>query len=131
MRQFEIDCNKVCGSLEIDCNKVSGSLKLTAITPKAFAKFSPGFELTRTLGSVHIKRSNPERVRQPSNPFRVGNGFFKANPGLSLRSNSGLKLANAFGVLIKISKRRHYPTEATKAIGLSVGGRKSRANRNW
>jgi hypothetical protein len=101
MRQFEIDCNKVCGSLEIDCNKVSGSLKLTAITPKAFAKFSPGFELTRTLGSVHIKRSNPERVRQPSNPFRVENGFFKANPGLSLRSNPGLKLANAFGVLSK------------------------------
>jgi len=44
---------------------------LIAIRPKALANFSPGFELARTLGSLHLRHSNPERVRQPPNPFRV------------------------------------------------------------
>ena len=30
-------------------------------------------------------------------------------PGFSLRSNPGLKLANAFGVLLRHFKLRHYP----------------------
>jgi len=29
-------------------------------TPEALANFSPGFELARTLGPSHQKRSNPE-----------------------------------------------------------------------
>jgi hypothetical protein len=34
-----------------------------AVTPKALANFSPGFELARTLGVVITKKSlNPERV---------------------------------------------------------------------
>jgi hypothetical protein len=33
-----------------------------------------------------------------NNPFRVQNKFWRRFPGLSLRSNPGLKLANAFGV---------------------------------
>jgi len=41
---------------------------------------------------------NPERVHRRANPFRVG-CFLNDDPGLSLRSNPGLKLANAFGVL--------------------------------
>jgi len=41
---------------------------------------------------------NPEGVCQPSNPFRVGRDFKINVPGLSLRSNPGLELANAFGV---------------------------------
>jgi len=40
-------------------------------TPKAFANFSPGFELARTLGKIGIVDHNPERVRQLANPFRV------------------------------------------------------------
>ena len=32
------------------------------------------------------------------NPFRVNFFFINSIPGLSLRSNPGLKLANAFGV---------------------------------
>ena len=33
-----------------------------------------------------------------ANPFRVKLYLFDLNPGLSLRSNPGLELANAFGV---------------------------------
>jgi hypothetical protein len=32
-------------------------------------------------------------------PFQGLSGFLLLNPGLSLRSNLGLKLANAFGVI--------------------------------
>ena len=32
------------------------------------------------------------------NPFRVGTTFVDITPGFSLRSNPGLRLANAFGV---------------------------------
>jgi len=35
------------------------------------------------------------------NPFRVAPFFVDSIPGLSLRSNPGLELANAFGVLSK------------------------------
>jgi hypothetical protein len=41
---------------------------------------------------------NPERVRRERNPFRVQGAVFYVYPELSLRSNSGLRLANAFGV---------------------------------
>jgi hypothetical protein len=34
---------------------------VNAITPKAFANLSPGFELARTLGTRIKIRSNPER----------------------------------------------------------------------
>jgi len=44
-------------------------------------------------------RRNPERVRGLANPFRVQLTFMFLIPGFSLRSNPGLKLANAFGVL--------------------------------
>jgi hypothetical protein len=42
---------------------------------------------------------NPERVHLGMNPFRVKIFSLISFPGLSLRSNPGLKLANAFGVL--------------------------------
>jgi len=42
------------------------------------------------------------------NPFRVSKNFMIADPGLSLRSNPGLKLANAFGVFARIFKLMHY-----------------------
>jgi len=34
------------------------------------------------------------------NPFRVGTNLGDVIPGLSLRSNPGLELANAFGVIL-------------------------------
>ena len=37
------------------------------------------------------------------NPFRVDRKFHLPYPGLSLRSNPGLQLVNAFGVTIKMS----------------------------
>src|ERR1041384_4817502 len=40
------------------------------------------------------------------NPFRVGTLFLYLFPGLSLRSNPGLKLANAFGVFFKLKPIR-------------------------
>ena len=45
-------------------------------------------------------RFNPERLISGSgrNPFRVSNRLVIMIPWLSLRSNHGLKLANAFGV---------------------------------
>jgi len=69
-----------------------------ALTPKAFANFSPGFERSENPGIVIKRKTNPERVRQLPNPFRVQSYFFHRVPGLSLRSNPGLSLANAFGV---------------------------------
>jgi hypothetical protein len=41
------------------------------LTPKAFANFSPGLERSDNPGSEHQLLLNPERVRQPANPFRV------------------------------------------------------------
>jgi hypothetical protein len=50
------------------------------------------------------KRSNPERVRLEEQPFQGSTTIYVLIPGLSLRSNPGLKLANAFGVFSKSSK---------------------------
>src|ERR1041384_3485053 len=60
-----------------------------------------GSNEVRPLGDDRRKNHrNPERVPCAANPFRVqASSFYKLSPGLSLRSNSGLKLANAFGVL--------------------------------
>ena len=37
---------------------------------EAFANFSPGFELARTLGSLQLRHSNPERVSPTAEPFQ-------------------------------------------------------------
>src|SRR3954454_12943058 len=82
-------------------------------TPKAFANSSPGFEHCETPGTRFKRRSNPERVRQLANPFRVPMTINISIPGLSLCSNPGLKFANAFGViLVKISNwwATQFPT---------------------
>jgi hypothetical protein len=49
---------------------------------------------------------NPERVRRERNPFRVNRTISYTYPGFSLRSNPGLRLANAFGV-IKLAEIAH------------------------
>ena len=45
---------------------------------------------------------NPEGVWQLANPFRVSPMFTSLFLWLSLRSNHGLQLANAFGVVYEI-----------------------------
>ena len=68
-------------------------------TPKAFANFSPRFEHARTLGH----NSNPEGFDVGQTVFQSSIVIYLLIPGLSLRSNPGLKLANAFGVsLVKL-----------------------------
>jgi len=46
---------------------------------------------------------NPERVRPERNPFRVQPIFIKRVPqGCRYAPTAGLKLANAFGVLVRL-----------------------------
>src|SRR5215217_2124881 len=58
-----------------------------------------GWSAAKTLGHNFKSRPNPERVKRLANPFRVKWTFMFLSPGLSLRSNPGLKLANASGVI--------------------------------
>jgi|GEM_PF-3496399 len=46
-----------------------------ALTPKAFANFSPGFERSENPGIIIKRKTNPEGVRQLPNPFRVQSYF--------------------------------------------------------
>jgi hypothetical protein len=57
--------------------------------------------------------NNAESVGKLANSFRVENAFSVPFPGLSLRSNPGLKLANAEGVdenLLKKTRTRKLAT---------------------
>jgi hypothetical protein len=70
-------------------------------TPKALANFSPELERSDNSGLELLKAAvNPEGVPLAANPVRVGVSFDGPTPGLSLRSNPGLKLVNAFGVVV-------------------------------
>jgi len=72
------------------------------ITPKAFANFSPGFKRSENPGETTQEiKLNPEKGSPTTEPFQGINLNSKSFPGFSLRSNPGLKLANAFGVFIK------------------------------
>jgi hypothetical protein len=55
---------------------------------------------------VRLRAFFAERVYVGANPFRVKNKIEFIIPGLSLRSNPGLQLANAFGVFFKLNQ---YP----------------------
>jgi hypothetical protein len=71
------------------------------ITPKALANFSPGFERSREPWGKH---QNREQTLKGLGSWRTLSGFIcilELYPGLSLRSNSGLRLANAFGVIFQ------------------------------
>ena len=70
-----------------------GSLDLR---PKAFAN-QPRVGAQRQPWITITFRLNPERVRRER--FSVLEIFYLLIPGLSLRSNPGLQLANAFGVI--------------------------------
>src|SRR5215217_9716035 len=57
-----------------------------------------GWSEATTLGSRHKYSLNPERFRQPPDPFRVWRVFEFISQGSRERSNPGLELGNAFGV---------------------------------
>jgi hypothetical protein len=52
---------------------------------------------------------NPEKGLAIGEPFQGCNAIKPTSPGLSLRYNPGLKLANAFGV----NSNKHYGHETT------------------
>jgi len=68
------------------------------LTPKALANFSPGLERSDNPGAVTSKTESTLKALHRSNAFSVARFIHVRCPGLSLRSNPGLKLANAFGV---------------------------------
>jgi hypothetical protein len=57
-----------------------------------------GSSEARTLGKHKRKPLNPEKGSPIVEPFQGCSRIVNAYPGLSLRSNPGLGLANAFGV---------------------------------
>jgi predicted outer membrane lipoprotein len=69
------------------------------LTPKALANSSPGFERSENPGLNPKYRFNPEEGSSCGEPFQGLCLCYCLIPGLSLRSNPGLKLANAFGVI--------------------------------
>jgi hypothetical protein len=50
---------------------------------------------------------NAEGVRLKTEPFQGLIKYFNRDPGLSLRSNPGLELANAFGVNSSYERLNH------------------------
>ena len=58
-----------------------------------------GWSASDNPGNANKKAYNPERVRRATNPFRVDLFFLADTQGSRWRSNPGLRLANAFGVL--------------------------------
>jgi hypothetical protein len=77
-------------------------------TPEAFANFSPGLERKREPWDI-IFKSRP--TLKGLGGWRTLSGFhhyYVLIPGLSLRSNPGLKLANASGVILVNFNLMHY-----------------------
>jgi hypothetical protein len=70
------------------------------ITPKALANSNPGLELSDNPGSTPITMLSTLKglTSHSPNAFSVESFFSFRDPGLSLSSNPGLELANAFGV---------------------------------
>jgi len=68
-------------------------------TPKAFANFSPGFERSENPGFSNIKVLRTLKGSSVAERFQRFNLLCFPFPRLSLCSNLGLKLANAFGVI--------------------------------
>jgi hypothetical protein len=76
------------------------------ITPKALANCSPGLERSDNPGIIISNLAfNPEMVRPAINPFWVMFVLLCSIPGLSLRPNPGLQIANAFGVIANSHRR--------------------------
>jgi hypothetical protein len=74
------------------------------LTPKALANFRPGLARSDNPGAVSLSRDNPEGF---ANCRTLLMALLIVNPGFSLCSNPGLKLANAFGVKFKLAASTH------------------------
>ena len=72
-------------------------------TPKAFATFSPGFKIEIVL--------NPERARQPPNPFRVFTTLFVMLPGLSLALQPWAEISQRLRRIGKLNQCRIFIVE--------------------
>src|ERR1043165_905439 len=84
------------------------------VTLKALANFSPGLARSDNPG---ITKSKDVKTLKGFVTWRTLSGFILffniANPELSLRSNSGLTLANAFGVTPLLRRRGCVPQRVT------------------
>jgi hypothetical protein len=82
-----------------------------SLTPKAFANWSPGLERGDNPGETRTTTVEPCKgySRTGLTPFGVQDLFIYRHPGLSLRSNRGLKLVNAFGVINRVRQRPSRP----------------------
>jgi hypothetical protein len=86
-------------------------------TPKALANSSPGFERSENPGSQQRKRQTLKALGLCDfNPYRVESMVVDVFPGLSLCSNPGLQLANAFGVTYNETASR-LNSERTLLVG--------------
>jgi hypothetical protein len=88
---------------------VVGQFEFGTNTPKALANFSPGLERSDNPGLAILKFLITLKGFAAGGTLTGFNPeFLFVNPRFSLRSNLGLELANAFGVLLRIFKLRHY-----------------------
>jgi hypothetical protein len=70
-----------------------------ALTPKALANVSPGLKRSDNPGiRIHKKGQTLKGFANCRTLSGLNRSLCVAYPGFSLRSNPGLKLANAFGV---------------------------------
>jgi hypothetical protein len=68
------------------------------LTPKALANFSPGLEQSDNPGITIYKSVGTLKGFANRQTLSGFHGILNVYPGLSLCSNPGLKLTNAFGV---------------------------------
>jgi hypothetical protein len=76
------------------------------LTPQALANFSPELARSDNRGGSKVYRVVTLKGLANCRTLSGFNGSLIVNPGFSLCSNPGLKLANAFGVKFKV---RHCP----------------------
>src|SRR5688500_2921059 len=74
-----------------------------------------------TMGRSMFHVFNPERVCASANAFSVHLLFDVGDPGLSLRSNPGLELANAFGVPAALELANAFGVPAALELANAFG----------
>ena len=72
-------------------------------TPKAFANFSPGLERSDNPGTPIRNKSKTLKALANGRTLSGFNKTIRGNPRVVASSNPALKLANAFGVVIRKS----------------------------
>jgi len=84
--------------------------RIFSFTPKALANSSPGLERKRQPWVKYRIPHQPCKGSMIGEPLQGSNLFLFAFPGLSLCSNPGLELVNAFGVKVEGLKSPQPPT---------------------